>query len=606
MPINMFKAQGKSSFTQIAFLNVSLMRDLLTGSDASLVGIGDSGIRLSLVLNAAACQLAQYGIEIHSIARGITLFAWALKNLGRALQTTELKRTPEAADKARDIAGQGQMVFVEIERMLDKLQNNDTDEELKHIPMQERLKWCFRRQYVTYLLAHLESLKLNLIVMLQVLQLGNMAKPGATMDKEDDIAEGKAETQNMIIVRYWAAKRLDRLWDAVDQESRDAASNPTSQRINSSYNSTSSALKPLVAPIKATAPIKLQAMTFGDNDFDMGDIERSPKDMVHLSEKAMNRLLLVWVPSFDPTKIHNAGKQVHSQPSVSSDTEDDNESLDFENPASGGYYLEGNTVDWRKPHSQEARQEAAERRRQYSGYQAQVESDSETETPRRRHDIYPEKPRSTVSNDEVEQRSNPRQPPINIPTHHRAHANSVPSQYPPTSNPNSRPAAYPSTSYPANHPVTRAPAPQHLKTSPPYVPGPPQYKYSPPQGYVGTVPRSILKKPNSNAIPYPSPRTPPGQFDPWGRSQGHNTTHHPGHHPSAYQLSTSSPETSYGFRPSPPRSAQRSPSHHSRSSREDETRQQTRDRHQRNATRGLVGLGAIAGFMDALEAFSIL
>lgn len=563
------------------------------GSDASLVGIGDAGIRLSLVLNAAACQLAQYGIEIHSIARGITLFAWALKNLGRALQSTNLECSPEATEKAREIARQGQVAFVEIERMLDKLHNNDADDDFKHIPMQERLKWCFRRQYVTYLLAQLESLKLSLIVMLQVLQLGNLAKPGtsdldsATMNGEDEIAEGKAEIQNMIIVRYWAVKRLDRLWDAAEQEARDANSISTSQKVAT----------------KAADLTKLRTVIFGQSDSDLGDIERSPKDMVLLSEKAMNRLLLIWIPSFDPTKIHNAGKQVHSQPSVSSDTEDDSESLDFENIQCGGHYLEGNTVDWRKPHSQEARQEAAQRRRQYSGYQAHVESDSETEAPRRQ-DVYPEKPQSTVSNDEVEQRSNVRQPPINIPMHHRAHSNSIPSQYPPTSNPGGRSAAYPSTSYPANQPVPRAPGPPHLQTPPSHVPGPPQYKYSPPESYINTVPRSILKQPNPTAIPNISRHTPPGQLDnPWGRPQAYNSRQ-PHHYPSAYQLSTSSPETS--LRPSPPRSAQRSPSRHDRTSREDENRQEARERRKRNATRGLVGLGAIAGFMDALEAFSIL
>ncbi|KAJ5678264.1 uncharacterized protein N7477_003897 [Penicillium maclennaniae] len=489
---------------------------------------------------------------------------------------------PEATEKAREIARQGQVAFVEIERMLDKLQNNDSDDDFKHTPMQERLKWCFRRQYVTYLLAQLESLKLSLIVMLQVLQLGNLAKPGTTapvsttMNGGDEIAERKAEIQNVVIVRYWTVKRLNRLWDAASKRRG----------------------TPIAVTTQAASLTKLRTVTFGESDSDLGDIERSPKDMVLLSEKALNRLLLMWIPSFDPTKIHNAGRRVHPQPSVSSDTEDDAESLDFENFHSGGHYLEGTTMDWRKPHSQEARQEAAQRRRQYSEYQAHVESDPEIEVPRRK-EVYPEKPRSTVSNDEVEQRSNDRQPPISIPMHHRAHSNSVPSQYPPTSNPSGRPAA----SYPANQPVPRAPAPPRLQTPPSPIPGPPQYKCSPPESYVNTIPRSILKKPNPTAIPNIT-CTLPGQLDnPWGRPQAYNSRQ-PHHSASAYQLSTSSPETS--LRPSPPRSAQRSPSRHSRSSREEENRQETRERRKRNATRGLVGLGAIAGFMDALEAFSIL
>lgn len=595
------------------------MEGIPAGSDASIVRIADAGFRLSLLLNAAACQLAQSRIEIHSIAKGISLFALTLKHVGQALENTDLERSHEATEKAWEIAGQGQMVFVEIERMLDKLQNTDADEDLKNIPMQERLKWCFRKQYVTYLLAQLDSLKLSLIVMLQVLQLGNLAGSSTddddspTLSTDDLIAQEKAETQNMIIVRYWSVKRLDRLWDAVEQEARDAASNPTSQRINSSYTSgTASALRPLVVATKGSDLTKLHIVTFGESDADLGDIERSPKDMVHLSEKAMNRLLPVWVPSFDHTKVRNAGKQNRPRPYVSSDSEDDNESLDFDNPNSRGYYLEGKTVDWRKPQSQEARREAAELRQKYSGYQAHVESDSELEGPRHRQEFYPAKARSTVSNDEGEQRSNARQPPINVPMHGHAHSNSFSSKYPPTSNPDGRPAAYPSGSFSANQPAPRAPAPPHLQTAPPQAPGPPQqpYKYyPPPQDYSGTAPRSIPKtQPNPTTMPNPSPRgTPPGQFEPlWGRPQGYNLYNtnmlQPRHHPSAYQLSTSSPETSY--RPSPSRSAQRSPSRHRRSSREE-----AKERHKalgRNATRGLAGIGAIAGFMDALEAFSII
>ncbi|OQD75081.1 hypothetical protein PENDEC_c008G03864 [Penicillium decumbens] len=580
------------------------------GSDASIVRIASAGFRLSLLLNAAACQLAQSRIEIHSIAKGISLFSLTLKHVGQTLESMDLERSHEATEKAWEIAGQGQMVFVEIERMLDKLQNTDADEDLKGISMQERLKWCFRKQYVTYLLAQLDSLKLSLIVMLQILQLGNMAKSSTddvespTLSTDDLIAHEKAETQNMIIVRYWSVKRLDRLWDAVEQEARDAANNPTSQRINSSYTSgTASALKPLVVATKGTDLTKLHIVTFGDSDADLGDIERSPKAMVHLSEKAMNRLLPIWVPSFDPSKLRNASEQSRPQPYVSSDSEDDTDSPDFDNSDWRGYYLEGKTVDWRKPQSQEARRQAAERRRKYSGYQAHVESDSEVEDSRHRQGFfYPTQTRSAVSNDEGEQRSNARQPPIKVPMHGRAHSNSFPSKYPPMSNPDGRPAAYPNSCFPANQPAPRAPAPPHAS-------GPPQqpYKYNPPpQDYGGTASRSIPKT-QSNLAPVsnPSPRgTPPGQFDaPWSRSQGYNPNMlQPRHQPSAYPLSTSSPESS--FRPSPPRSVQRSPSHHSRSSREE-----AKERHRalgRNATRGLAGIGAIAGFMDALEAFSII
>ncbi|KGO76405.1 hypothetical protein PITC_072870 [Penicillium italicum] len=604
------------------------------GSQASIVKIAGAGFRLSLLLNAAACQLAQSRLEIHSIAKGISLFALALKHVGQTIESTDVNQSPEATEKAWEIAGQGQMIFIEIEHMLDKLKATDSDNDLMRIPLQERLKWCFRKQHVTYLLAQLESLKLSLIVMLQALQLGKVVKSNVdegidtdslTSTADDAIAQEKAESQNMIIVRYWSVKRLDRLWDLVEQEILDAANDPTNQRISANYSSNiTSASKSLHAPTRRSEPTRLPIITLGDNDVGLGDMERSPKDMVQLSESTLNWLLSVWVPLIDPSKLHHAGKGfrksnsiVHPRVYVSSDTEeDDTEELDFDNHEIRGYYLEGSTADWRNPHSQEARQHAAELRRQYSSYQARVESEPEPDEFKQG-----DNPRSGSrvidSSDEDEQRSN-----ILRPSHstnpmqgHRFHSNSISSRYPPShNNPDSGSPTYPSGSFPPpNHALPRPPP---LSSYP--QPGPPQqpYKYYPHQDYTA-APRSIpmnMNQPNSPAITIPntnpSPRgSSPNQvhFEPRARNQTFNIIPNikpqPRHHPSAYPLSSSSPESS--FRASLSRSDQRSPSSHPRRS----PREDAKERHKaltRKATRGLAGIGAIAGFMDALEAFSIL
>ncbi|KAJ5964289.1 uncharacterized protein N7479_004165 [Penicillium vulpinum] len=612
------------------------------GSQASIVKIAGAGFRLSLLLNAAACQLAQSRLEIHSIAKGISLFALALRHVGQTIEGTDLDQSPEATEKAWEIAGQGQMIFIEIEHMLNRLKATDSNNDLMSIPLQERLKWCFRKHHVTYLLAQLESLKLSLIVILQTLQLGNFIKSNVddgidtdslTSTADDVIAQEKAESQNMIIVRYWSIKRLDRLWDLVEQENSDAANDPTNQRISSNYSSnTISASNPLAAATRRSDPTRLPIITFGDSEIGLIDIERSPKDMVQLSESALNRLLLLWVPFVDPSKLHHAGKgldisnkPVQPRVYVSSDTEeDDTEELDFDSQDNRGYYLEGSTVDWREPHSQEARQHAAELRRKYSSYQAHVESEPEPdEYPKHR-----DKPRSDPavidSIDEGEQRSdtvrrpshttNPMQGP-------RFHSNSLSSGYPPSHNsPDSRPATYPIGSFPPpNHAIARHPSlPLHAQPGPPFQQS---YKYYPGQDY-STAPRSIpmrMNQPNNPAITIPStnpsPRgSSPNQvhFEPtWTRNHTYNNNIPNSnnsklqlrHYPSAYPLSSSSPESS--FRASPPRSDQRSPSSHPRRS----SREEAKERHKamtRSATRGLVGIGAIAGFMDALEAFSIL
>lgn len=591
-----------------------------TGSEASIIRIAGSGFRLSLLLNAAACQLAQSKIEIHSIAKGISLFALTLKHAGQTLETTGVERSSEATEKAWEIAGQGQMVFVEIEHMLDKLQGTDADEDLRKIPIQERLKWCFRQKHVTYLLAQLECLKLSLIVLMRILQLGDLVKPSNTYSEsisasvtEDAVAQEKAEVQNMIIVRYWAVKRLDRLWDGVAHEASEAADDPTNQKINSAHSSnTASALKPLVAATKGSDITKLHVVTFGDSDVGLSDIERSPKDMVHLSEKAMNRLITIWVPSLDSSTLRNAGRTNQPQAYVSSDSEADTEEFDFDGPNSRGYYIEGNTVDWRQPHSQEARCRAAELRRRYSSYQAHVESEAEfDEVPKRREP----RPASPHSSEEGAQISSSVQQPKQVRIHDSpVKPNSSSSKYPPNHNQDSKPTPYTNGSFPPPPPPSNLngyhpPAPSYNQFPPMQAPGlpPNPYKYYPAQEHSMTAPRSIpthANQPNMSTLPTnPSPRgTPPGSFEgPWKGYNGNML--HPRPHHGVYQLSSSSPESSH--RPSPPHSAQRSPSHaHRRSTRED-----AKERHkslQRNATRGLVGIGAIAGFMDALEAFSIL
>ncbi|KAJ6080217.1 hypothetical protein N7467_009970 [Penicillium canescens] len=622
-------------------------------SQASIVKIAGAGLRLSLLLNAAACQLAQSKLEIHSIAKGISLFALTLKDAGQTIESTGFHRTPEATEKAWEIAGQGQMIFIEIEHMLDMLKSTDRDDDLRRIPLQERLKWCFQKQHVTYLLAQLDSLKLSLIVLLQILQLGSIIKSNVDngIDAEslpsvadDTIAQEKADSQNMIIVRYWSLKRLDRLWDLVEQEARDAANSQTNQRIHSNYlSSTASASKPPVAATRASDPIRMPVVTFGESDVGLSNMERSPKDMVQLSESAMNRLLSIWVPLIDLSKLQNAGKLIdasgkHAQPRVyvSSDTDDDDAGSDFEGLDVRGYYIEGPTVDWRDPHSQEARQQAAELRRKYSTYQARVEIAPEPEDTIKRGDSRNNSRIIIDSSDEGEQRST-LSPSHSKQVPSRVHASSLSSRYPPSwTNTENRP--YPSGSFPP--PVHALPRPPphfsgppspHSQTKPPqaYPQSTPQqpYNHNNFQPYAST-PRSIpVNKQTgpSMATPYPSSRGhSPNQVHfgpPWGQPQApYNNNPQRRPHPSVYPLSTSTPEM--GFQPPSPHSRHRSPTrsrhYSSRSSRDSrdshdshdsrEPREEAKERRKdltKKATRGLAGIGAIAGFLDALEAFSL-
>lgn len=139
---------------------------------ASVIGVAGAGFRLSLILNAVGVELANADVEIQSIARGISLFSLMLKQVGITLDEPKSIASQSALDTAKEITGQSQLVFDEIKNMVEMVQKRDDKGNLRSITVAQRVKWCFKKQRVQYLLGQLESLKLSLSIMLQTLQLG--------------------------------------------------------------------------------------------------------------------------------------------------------------------------------------------------------------------------------------------------------------------------------------------------------------------------------------------------------------------------------------------------------------------------------------------------
>lgn len=140
----------------------------------SVASVASAGLRLALLLNAVACQVANLGVDIHSISKGITLFSTSLKQVRQSLQSEHSVHTQECLDTANQISDQALAVFEEVEDMLDKVQKPGSQTTDVAQSIQQRFKVCFKKQRVTYLLAQLESLKLSLMLILQVLQLGRL------------------------------------------------------------------------------------------------------------------------------------------------------------------------------------------------------------------------------------------------------------------------------------------------------------------------------------------------------------------------------------------------------------------------------------------------
>src|SRR5438105_3610137 len=123
-----------------------------------MFGVASAGLRLSLLLNAVSCQVANLGVEIHSISKGISAFAFTLKQVGQLVQDPENVPNQEALDKALHITESARMVFDEIEAMLDRVQRIGPQDDQAAESVLNRFRICFKRQRVTYLLAELEFL----------------------------------------------------------------------------------------------------------------------------------------------------------------------------------------------------------------------------------------------------------------------------------------------------------------------------------------------------------------------------------------------------------------------------------------------------------------
>ena len=139
---------------------------------ASIIGVAGAGFRLSLILNAVASEITNAECDIHSIAKGISLFSLMLKQVGKTMEEGKTVATQSAIETATEIRDQSQVVFDEIKNMVDLAQAKDDKGNLRSITIAQRVKWCFKKRKVHYLLGQLESLKLSLSIMLQILQMG--------------------------------------------------------------------------------------------------------------------------------------------------------------------------------------------------------------------------------------------------------------------------------------------------------------------------------------------------------------------------------------------------------------------------------------------------
>ena len=209
--------------------------------------------------------------------------------------------------------------------------------------------------------------------------------------KEDVISTERAETQNIIIVRYWAISRLDRLFHAAEQEDleeRRAEIEEKNQSLVANGQPQLTLEAPPDSPI-STALMRLPVVSLGELDQALNGIKESPRDMIRVSDSVIDPLLDRWTRWHEVKEQREHRPESHEgrqdsvpryTPSVDDLYEDHDHPRGFyqepesqETARDHGLYLEGTTTDWRQPHSAEARREAARLRRQYQTFQPSVE-----------------------------------------------------------------------------------------------------------------------------------------------------------------------------------------------------------------------------------------
>ncbi len=604
---------------------------------ASIIGVAGAGFRLSLILNAVSCEVASEGLEVHSISKTVTLFSLTLKQTGTALQSQGSVHTWDALDGVRTIADDATRIFDEFNDMLDRVRTRPTDG--SSVPsIQQRFQWCFKRHRVTYLLAQLETHKMGLSVILQVLQLGKLMASTSRHDPQDEvlakqelIKQERAEAQNILIVRYWQMTKLDRLYEASRREDEDdkiAAIEHHDEDLTLVSSAGSSQLTIEAPPAEyasSVALVRLPNYSLGELDQTLHKIKESPKDMVQVSSEAIDPLLERWTRWYEVReRRHTRDSGSRYVPSVDNLYDDEEDRPYFEKyrereDSPKGYYLEGMTTDWRKPHSIAAKQEATRRRQKYSRYQpsasaassdvddspgstaskkkksprhhiidsASESSDSEHEQPRirvrrgsaspttERKAMYPEGP--PVSHSYSAGQAAPRQ--MKGPG---SPAPGVGSRLAPSPHlPQQRPHATPdqsmhhsmSSPLPPIH-IANAPNP-YSNANPPYPPHGGFYRPPPPgqQSYSAAQSRYTPQPPPLSRMQLP-PR--PVSQDGKGRRSPSRTSYPP------------ATGASRQYPPNPER-------------RDQSTKKNLRE----GATKGLLGAGAIAGFLEALEGLSI-
>jgi hypothetical protein len=179
--------------------------------------------------------------------------------------------------------------------------------------------------------------------------------------------------------------RLDPLYQAAEREDQEDRRAEADDKLNGLLGEATTQLA-LEAPpdyFTTSTLARLPVYSLGQLDLSLHRIRQSKKDMLEASDQVIDPLLQQWT-ILDEIQAHNgnrdSGESTRYAPSVENLQEEDEDRLgtrEFHAREDGlrGYFLEGQTTDWRRPQSVADQIKASHLRKQYSGYQPSIDTD---------------------------------------------------------------------------------------------------------------------------------------------------------------------------------------------------------------------------------------
>ena len=144
------------------------------GVAAAILQITGMGAKLSITIHKIGVNVSTAGSQLAGIARVISLFSLTLKQVGQTLQQHDSIHSPGAIETTKEIIEQANYVYSQVQAVVDQVQSFQYDGSLAPMNLAKKVKFCLKKTRIDCLLGELDSLKMTLSTMLQVLYTGRL------------------------------------------------------------------------------------------------------------------------------------------------------------------------------------------------------------------------------------------------------------------------------------------------------------------------------------------------------------------------------------------------------------------------------------------------